>query len=144
MKLKALGFMPSKADSSLFYYSDRKCTMFVLVYMEDIIVASSAQKFTDRLVKELNQQFTLKDLGDVHYFLSIEVTRMREGLLIDSGKICEGHFAPGKHGEVQGCEHSNGTFEKLLITYGKSLGPKDTTQYRSIIGALQYLNVDMS
>jgi hypothetical protein len=81
MKLKALGFMPSKADSSLFYYSDRNCTMFVLVYMEDIIVASSAQKFTDRLVKELNQQFTLKDLGDVHYFLGIEVTRMREGLL---------------------------------------------------------------
>jgi hypothetical protein len=42
MKLKVLGFMSSKADSSLFYYSDRHCTMFVLVYVDDIIAASSA------------------------------------------------------------------------------------------------------
>jgi histone deacetylase 1/2 len=41
-KLQALGFRPSKADTSLFYYNKGKHTMFVLVYVDDIIVASSS------------------------------------------------------------------------------------------------------
>jgi hypothetical protein len=31
--------------------------------------------------------------------------------------------------------------EKLLISDGKLLGPKDATQYRSVVGALQYLTL---
>jgi hypothetical protein len=72
-KLKSLGFSPSKVDSSLFFYSDDICTTYVLIYVDDIIVASSSSRFTDALVKKLNQEFTLKDLGDLHYFLRIEV-----------------------------------------------------------------------
>jgi hypothetical protein len=56
--------------------------MYVLVYVDDIIVASSAVKFTNSLIKMLNQEFALKDMGDVHYFLGIEVKRMQEGLLM--------------------------------------------------------------
>jgi hypothetical protein len=56
------------------------CTMFVLVYVDDIIVANSVMKFTNCLVKKLNQEFALKDLSDVHNFLGIEVNRMRGGL----------------------------------------------------------------
>jgi hypothetical protein len=52
VKLKTLGFTTSKTDSSLFFYSDNKCTMFVLVYVDDIIVASSSSVFTDTLVAE--------------------------------------------------------------------------------------------
>jgi hypothetical protein len=50
--------------------------------VDDIIVASSAVKFTNSLIKMLNQEFALKDMGDVHYFLGIEVKRMQEGLLM--------------------------------------------------------------
>jgi hypothetical protein len=56
--------------------------MYVLVYVDDIIVASSAVKFTNSLIKMLNQEFALKDMGDVHYFLGIEVKCMQEGLLM--------------------------------------------------------------
>jgi hypothetical protein len=52
VKLKTLGFTTSKADSSLFFYSDNKCTMFVLVYVDDIFVASSSSVFPDTLVAE--------------------------------------------------------------------------------------------
>jgi histone deacetylase 1/2 len=41
--------------------------------MDDIIVASSCQAATDTLLHDLRKEFPLKDLGDLHYFLGIEV-----------------------------------------------------------------------
>lgn len=73
-KLEALGFIPSKADTSVFYYNKGKHTLFVLVYEDDIIVASSSQDATNALLKDLEKEFALKDLGSyIHYFLRIEV-----------------------------------------------------------------------
>jgi histone deacetylase 1/2 len=40
-KLITLNFIPSEGDTSLFYFSKGGYTMFVLVYVDDIIVASS-------------------------------------------------------------------------------------------------------
>jgi hypothetical protein len=81
-KLKSLGFKASKPDSSLLFYSDHTCTIYVLIYVDDIIVVSSDEQFMNKLVKKLNQQFPLTDLGYVHYFLTIEVTHTRKGLLM--------------------------------------------------------------
>jgi histone deacetylase 1/2 len=49
--------------------------MFILVYVDDIIVASSSQEAIKALLKDLEREFALKDLGDLHYFLGIEVKR---------------------------------------------------------------------
>ena len=52
-KLQRLGFVPSKADTYLFYYSKGDHTLFVLVYVDDIIVASSSQHATDAFLADL-------------------------------------------------------------------------------------------
>jgi hypothetical protein len=85
-KHKSLGFSASRADSSLFFYSNCTCTTYVLIYVDDIIVASSSSRFTDVLVKKLNQEFTLKKLGDLNYFLRIEVKRSRDGLMMTQSR----------------------------------------------------------
>jgi histone deacetylase 1/2 len=46
-----------------------------LVYVDNIIVASSSQEATDALLKNLKRDFALKDLGNLHYFLGIEEAR---------------------------------------------------------------------
>lgn len=56
--------------------------MFVLVYVDDIIVASSSQEATSALLKNLQSDFALKDLGDLHFFLGIEVKQLEDGLLL--------------------------------------------------------------
>jgi hypothetical protein len=40
-KLKQIGFKASKADTSLFVYNKKGVSMFLLVYVDDIIVTSS-------------------------------------------------------------------------------------------------------
>jgi hypothetical protein len=60
MKLCEFGFTASKADTSLFYFKKDGITMFVLVYVDDIIVPSSSSKTTEGLLHKLNQEFALK------------------------------------------------------------------------------------
>jgi histone deacetylase 1/2 len=60
--------------------------MFVLVYVDDIIVVSSVPSATSALLKKLNEDFALKDLGDLHYFLGIEVSKVRDGILLTQEK----------------------------------------------------------
>jgi histone deacetylase 1/2 len=56
--------------------------VFVLVYVDDIIVASSSPEATKALLAGLQKEFALKDLGELHYFLGIEVKRNKDGLVL--------------------------------------------------------------
>jgi hypothetical protein len=137
----SLGFNPSKVDASLFFYSDSSCTMFVIVYVDDIIVASSSLKFTNVMVQKLNQEFALKDLGDLHYFLGIQVKRTQDGVLMTQER-----YSPNilKRVNMDSCCPVGTPIvpcEKLLITDGQPLGARDATLYRSVVAALQYLTL---
>jgi histone deacetylase 1/2 len=55
-KLVAFGFQPSKADTSLFFYDKGGTIIFVLVYVDDIIVASSTDKATATLLHDLKEK----------------------------------------------------------------------------------------
>ncbi|KAK1612117.1 hypothetical protein QYE76_035790 [Lolium multiflorum] len=71
-QLLSLGFVASKSDMSLFIYRKSSVTIFMLINVDDIIVASSSQAATDALLKDLSKEFALKDIGDLHYFLGME------------------------------------------------------------------------
>jgi hypothetical protein len=62
-------------------------TLYLLVYVDDIIVVSSSAAATDHLVHQLHTSFALKDPGPLHYFLGVEVhTHDRGGLLLHRQK----------------------------------------------------------
>ena len=115
--------------------------MFLLVYVDDIIVASSSSKATAALLKDLNAKFALKDLGDLHYFLGIEVHKIREGVLLTQEKYTLDLL---KRVGMENCKPTNTSMsssEKLSAFDGDPLGASDATNYRSIVGALQYLTL---
>ena len=85
-KLQDLGFIPSKADTSLFLYNKSGITIFILVYVDDIIVASSSDEATSVLLQTLSTHFALKDLGDLHFFLSIKVRKKQGGSILTQAK----------------------------------------------------------
>jgi histone deacetylase 1/2 len=53
IKLTALGFIPSKADTSLFLYDNPGVTVYVLIYVDDIIVTSSSDNAIAALLQDL-------------------------------------------------------------------------------------------
>jgi hypothetical protein len=80
-KLQSLGFSASKADTSLFFYNKGGVTIFMLIYVDDIVVASSSEKAVDSVLHDLGLDFALKDPGELHYFLGIEVEKVHDGIL---------------------------------------------------------------
>jgi hypothetical protein len=61
---------------SLFVYNKGGVVIYLLIFVDDIVVASSSDAATAALLKDLQADFALKDLGDLHYFLGIEVKKV--------------------------------------------------------------------
>jgi histone deacetylase 1/2 len=125
----------------LFYYNKVGVTVYVLVYVDDIIVASSAADATKALWKDLEKEFALKDLGDLHYFLGIEVKKVTDGLLLSQQRYAADIIKRANMERSKSIETPISTVDKLSIADGVKLGPVDATQYRSMVGALQYLTL---
>jgi histone deacetylase 1/2 len=58
----------------------------MLIYVDDIVVASSSEKVVDALLHDLGVDFALKNLGDLHYFLGIEVKKVHDGIILSQEK----------------------------------------------------------
>lgn len=60
--------------------------MLVLVYVDDLIITGSNSALISPVIHDLSSAFVMKDLGDLLYFLGIEVHRSAEGILLTQTK----------------------------------------------------------
>src|SRR6266540_2039683 len=116
-------------------------TVFVLIYVDDIIVASSSNDATEALLKNLSKKFALKDLGKLHYFLGIEVKNIQNGIMLSQDKYAKELLARVGMTTCKSSPTPLSSSEKLVAHDGDVLGPEDSTRYRSVVGALQYLTL---
>jgi len=115
--------------------------MFVLVYVDDIIVASSSSQATEALLKDLQSDFALKDLGQLHYFLGIEVKHVPDGLVLSQERYAADILSRSSMDKAKAVDTPLSPTEKLSLTAGDPLHADDSTRYRSVVGALQYLTL---
>ena len=84
--LLSIGFLASKVDSFMFILSYGTNILYLLIYVDDILLTGSNSTMLHRLVQLLSSEFKLRDLGDVHYFLGIEVQSTGMGLMLRQHK----------------------------------------------------------
>lgn len=61
-------------------------TVFVAVYVDDIILTGTDSAEMESLKAHLHVQFKIKDLGRLHYFLGLEILYKDDGVLISQKK----------------------------------------------------------
>ncbi|XP_050207390.1 uncharacterized protein LOC126656813 [Mercurialis annua] len=74
------GFTQSKYDCSLFNKSDYTGFIALLLYADDIIIASSSISVISSIKAFLASQLKLKDLGSIKYFIGLEIERDHFGI----------------------------------------------------------------
>ncbi|CAI7840982.1 unnamed protein product, partial [Closterium sp. NIES-54] len=76
--LAALGFAPSTADPSLFLRTDTSLPPFyVLLYVDDLVFATADTEALTLVKSELQKRHTFTDLGELHSYLGLQITRDR-------------------------------------------------------------------
>lgn len=136
--LTHLGFSCSRADTSLFIFKRESCILYLLVYVDDIILTGNNTDIISKFISRLNNEFSIKDLGQLNYFLGLEVTYTDTGLFLSQAKYAQDILARA------GLLESKPVGTPLTTTAQlSSLGLpfSDPTLYRSLVGALQYLTI---
>jgi hypothetical protein len=80
--LATLGFIEAKSDTLLFIFRRDSATVYLLIYVDDIILTASSTELLRRTISALQQEFTMKDLGPLHHFLGSTVERRPDGLFL--------------------------------------------------------------
>ncbi|GJS53878.1 retrovirus-related pol polyprotein from transposon TNT 1-94 [Tanacetum coccineum] len=81
-----LGFKGSKTYPYLFIYSCGHMLLYILLYVDDIIVTGNNKGTIDNIICQLGSAFALKDLGPLNYFLGIEIVPHVSDILLSQKK----------------------------------------------------------
>uniref|UniRef100_A0A2N9EDY1 Reverse transcriptase Ty1/copia-type domain-containing protein n=1 Tax=Fagus sylvatica TaxID=28930 RepID=A0A2N9EDY1_FAGSY len=133
------GFTQSKADYSLFIKQHGSCFIALLVYVDDILIASNDATAVAQLKTYLDSQFKLKDLGPVRYFLGLEIARSSKGISVSQRKYA---LEIMEDAGMLGCKPAKCPMDQnLKISKGEGSLLPDPTIYRRLIGRLMYLTM---
>ncbi|KAG8489179.1 hypothetical protein CXB51_017224 [Gossypium anomalum] len=130
-------FVVAKSDGSLFIRKTGGLLLYVLVYVDDIIVTGNHQGSIDKFFTALDTQFSLKDLGPLSYFLGIEVLPTTNGLFLSQRKYILDLLKRAQMECVKGSPTPMTTSTRLSQHDGSAI--ENEFDYRSIVGALQYV-----
>ncbi|BBH05526.1 hypothetical protein Prudu_016938 [Prunus dulcis] len=84
--LPSLGFQASNADPSLFIHHSSLGTVVLLLYVDDIILTGSNSSLITSVISALTQEFDMKDLGQLTYFLGLQISYQSAGLFVSQTK----------------------------------------------------------
>ena len=77
-QLKKMGFIQLRSDPCLYVSSDKE-PFIIAVYVVDILLAGQTDDRIAEVKKDLASRFDVKDMGEVHYFLSVNMIQDFKG-----------------------------------------------------------------
>ena len=133
------GFKCTHGDPSLFVYLHGSDVIYLLLYVDDMLLTGNNEQLIQRLMVTLNGMFRMKDMGPVHYFLGIQVKTYDEGLFLCQEKYTKDLL------EIAGMAGCDETLTPLPLQLDRVVGQDklfdQPTYFRSLAGKLQYLTL---
>ncbi|XP_024165222.1 uncharacterized mitochondrial protein AtMg00810-like [Rosa chinensis] len=136
--IQSADYVQSRAYYSLFTRRQGKSFTVLLIYVADILITGNDSDSIVALKKFLHNQFHIKDLGDLKYFLGIEVSSSAHGTFISQRKYA---LEIIKDAGLLGAAPVDTPMERGLKLSNKSDVLKDSSWYRRLVGRLIYLTV---
>jgi Reverse transcriptase (RNA-dependent DNA polymerase) len=136
MTMKKLGYQQSNIDHTIFIQWKGEKICILVVYVDDIVLMGNDPVEMKRFKASLAKEFEMKDLGELRYFLGIEVVRSKKGVILSQQKyVLDLQSDTG----MLGCRPVNTQIDpnhKLSEEIGDQV---EKGQYQRLVGKLIYL-----
>ncbi|KAI9194591.1 hypothetical protein LWI28_007414 [Acer negundo] len=127
------GYIQSRADYSLFTRKQGKSFTALLIYVDDILITRNDPVSIVETKKFLHSNFRIKDLGNLKYFLGIEVSTSKNGISISQRKYALEIITDAG---LLGAAPIDTPMERGMKLSDNSDLLKNSTQYRRLVGRL--------
>ena len=124
----------------VFYHhtSSKEC-IYLIVYVDDIVITSNDQDGIRRLKQHLFNHFQTKNLGKLKYFLGIEIAQSNSGVVMSQKKYVLDILEEIGMLDCKFVDTPMDPNVKLVLGQGEPL--RDPRRYRRLIGRLHYLTI---
>ncbi|KXJ79381.1 hypothetical protein RP20_CCG001046 [Aedes albopictus] len=138
--LKRMKFQQSKNDPCLYVRRNGKGYTYLVIYVDDMVIACNDDEEYEEIIKTLNRHFKVTSLGDISHFLGIKINRNEKGFSLSQQtyikQILEqfgmNQAKPSKYPLDPG--HIQQKEEQVMLS--------NNHQYASLIGSLLYVAVN--
>lgn len=131
------GYIRSPNDHSLFTKTMGSVVVHLAVYVDDILVTGNSSDEIIALKAALHNQFKIKDLGFLNYFLGIEVLQEPTSVFMTQRKFAKELLSEFDDASISLHKSPLPVHLQLKTTDGDLLS--NPLQYRRIVGKLNYL-----
>eukprot|EP00253_Pinus_taeda_P004492 PITA_04492 len=124
-------------DATLFVNKVGKTVVYLMVYVDDILMTGNNENYIVSIKKELRKGFEMTDLGYVHYYLGIEVTQHPKSIFLSQKKYIG--YLLNRFGMTEFNPLTSPMEQNLKLTSIEGKEFEDATKYRQLVGSLNYL-----
>jgi hypothetical protein len=140
-ELRDIGFNPSSADPGLYIYTGKDYLAYLLIYVDDILIAAQDVATVNSVKATLMSIFDARDLGEATFFLGMNILRDRDNRTL---KLSQETLTAAilKDYDMLECAPKRTPLEPGVKLTKDGGDPLDTTvyNYRAMIGSLIYLS----
>ena len=70
-----IGFKQNTTEPCLYLFEKQQIICMILVYVDDVLIASNNSNFTDKIQQHLNEKYGIKDIGGLKQYLGINISQ---------------------------------------------------------------------
>jgi hypothetical protein len=131
------GFTRGQADQTLFIRNQGTHKLIAQIYVDDIIFGATLDSLDHEFSEEMKQEFEMSMIGELNYFLGLQVKQTTEGIFISQSKYAKDLVKQfGLDGNSRARTPMSTSVKISSDLAGKSVDP---SLYMSMIGSLLYL-----
>lgn len=131
------GYTRGTIDNTLFIKRSKKDVILVQLYVDDIIFGSTNEKLCKEFSKIMSEKYKMSMMGELTYFLGLQVKQSKEGIFISQGKYVKDLLKKFNFDQCSSMKTPMAAPIKLDADLnGKAV---ELSAYRGMIGSLLYL-----
>ena len=131
------GFHKCYCEHTLFVKTEKEGILIISLYVDDLIYTSNSGEILKRFKASMENEFAMTDLGQMKYFLGVEVIQDDHGIFVSQKKYAEDML------KKFGMEECNAVRNPMVpgnrLTKDGDGTSVDPTSFKQLVGCLRYL-----